>query len=147
VPRRKRSRRTWGIIAVRLFLGVNRYFDFGSFGNIEWLCRMECTASVAGADGSTGWLRRCCGGCMPRRSGRNYACAGSYFAGAIERDVCQRVDFRIQFAANVFDREICQPSGLANSAFVKRLQRFAFYFVAALHLTDKQFGIAANFQS
>ena len=44
----------------------------------------------------------------------------------------------------MFDGEVGESFGLANGAFVKRLERFAFYFVAALHLADEEFGITAN---
>ena len=44
----------------------------------------------------------------------------------------------------MFDGEVSKPFGLADGALVKRLERFAFYFVAALHLADEEFGITAN---
>ena len=54
------------------------------------------------------------------------------------------VGVAIEFAAHVLDDEILQLAGEFCGAFVQWLQVRAFHFVAALHLADQQFGIAAN---
>jgi len=69
---------------------------------------------------------------------------GGDFAGTVESGVGERVGFAVEFARYVLDGEIGEAFGLAQGALVKRLERGAFYFVAALHLADKKFGIAAN---
>ena len=64
----------------------------------------------------------------------------------IERHVRKTVRVAIQFAPHVFDGEIIKLAREFGGALVERLEVRAFHFVAALHLADEEFGIAADAQ-
>lgn len=67
-------------------------------------------------------------------------------ARLVEGEIGKAVSIAIQFAANMLDGKVIELAREFRSAFVKRPQVRAFYFVPALHLANQEFGIAANAQ-
>src|SRR5271163_418107 len=64
--------------------------------------------------------------------------------GLVEREVGERIRVAVHFSRDVFDDEIGELPDELCSTFEEWLQVRAFHFIAALHLANQQFGIAAD---